>query len=74
VCVGPLQLHLWPRPPRLHNRQTEEVYMLPPGGTVKPYDGSVCPLDNYELCLFVSLRAAPARRGHASRPMPGRIR
>ena len=35
--------------------------MLPPGGTIKPYDGSVCPLDNFELCLFVSPARPPAR-------------
>lgn len=47
-----LQLQPRARPPRLYNHQTEEVYRLPLGGTVKAYNGKCCPLDGFELCLF----------------------
>ena len=47
-----LQLQPNARPPRLYNRQTEEVYRLPLGGSLKAFNGKLCPLDGFELCLY----------------------
>lgn len=47
-----LQLQPQARPPRLYNRQTEEVYRLPLGGSIKAFNGKLCPLDGFELCLY----------------------
>lgn len=40
------------RPPRLHCATCDEIYALPPNGTVKQYKGLVCPIDGFELVLF----------------------
>jgi DNA topoisomerase-3 len=49
-----LQLQPKARPPRLYNRQTEEVYRLPLGGSIKSFNGKLCPLDGFELCLYTT--------------------
>eukprot|EP01025_Chloroclados_australasicus_P061138 TRINITY_DN797_c0_g2_i2.p1 TRINITY_DN797_c0_g2~~TRINITY_DN797_c0_g2_i2.p1 ORF type:complete len:869 (-),score=15.44 TRINITY_DN797_c0_g2_i2:249-2855(-) len=46
--------HLTARPQRVYCHTCEEVYDLPQNGSVKLYQGHSCPLDNFELLLFVS--------------------
>jgi DNA topoisomerase-3 len=47
-------------PPRLYNKTTESVYVLPIGGEIKQWTGRNCPVDgcNFELCLY-SVGAPP---------------
>ncbi len=47
-------------PPRLYNKTTETVYVLPIGGEIKQWTGRNCPVDgcNFELCLY-SVGAPP---------------
>jgi len=48
------------RPKRLYNPDTEEVYNLPQGGTLKQWDGQICSECNFELSLFlIGERAYP---------------
>lgn len=47
-------------PPRLYNKTTETVYVLPIGGEIKQWTGRNCPVEgcNFELCLY-SVGAPP---------------
>ena len=42
-------------PPRLYHNETEQVYSLPSGGTIRQFSGRLCDrVDcNFELCLYV---------------------
>ena len=41
-------------PPRLYNKTTEAVYLLPLGGVIKEWGGRTCPVEgcNFELCTY----------------------
>lgn len=41
------------RPSRLYCNTCEEVYSLPQGGNIKLYNNILCPLDGFELVLYV---------------------
>ncbi|CAM39725.2 putative DNA topoisomerase III [Leishmania braziliensis MHOM/BR/75/M2904] len=43
--------HLNTRPQRLYCPYCEVTFALPQGGTVKPYSGFTCPIDNFELVV-----------------------
>ena len=40
------------RPPRLYNPLTEDLYIMPLGGSIVPYKSLTCPLCNFELSLY----------------------
>ena len=40
------------KPMRLHCKNCEATYNLPQGGSIKLYQGNVCPLDQFELVVF----------------------
>lgn len=40
------------KPTRLHCKNCEATYKLPQGGSIKLYQGNVCPLDQFELVVF----------------------
>ena len=40
------------KPTRLHCKQCEETYKLPQGGSIKLYQGNICPLDQFELVVY----------------------
>ncbi|GMH18631.1 hypothetical protein Nepgr_020472 [Nepenthes gracilis] len=44
--------YIAPQPPRLYCGTCEEVYYLPPNGSIKLYKELSCPLDNFELLIF----------------------
>jgi DNA topoisomerase-3 len=41
-------------PPRLFNKTTEAVYLLPLGGVIREWSGRTCPVEgcNFELCTY----------------------
>ncbi|KAJ9463502.1 DNA topoisomerase 3-beta [Diplonema papillatum] len=41
------------RPQRLYCPKCEETLSLPQNGTIRPYLGKKCPLDNYEIVMFL---------------------
>ena len=40
------------KPMRLHCKNCEATYKLPQGGSIKLYQGNVCPLDQFELVVY----------------------
>uniref|UniRef100_UPI00358E7F4A DNA topoisomerase 3-beta-1 isoform X3 n=1 Tax=Myxine glutinosa TaxID=7769 RepID=UPI00358E7F4A len=56
------------RPSRLHCPQCGDSYSLPPGGSLRTYRDLSCPLDHFELVLWVG---GPGGGGGASRGEAG---